>query len=237
MEKCTFCLQRIRRAEKQALVEGRPVRDGEVVPACVQTCPTSALLFGDLNDPGSQVGKLLENNSRKFKLLEHLGTEPAVYYLKGGIPMSEADTDHVGAVHEPSSSRPHDHPIWRQPLPEDEELAHQVEHQRQRHLLLDPRYPLESGRMVLEPMYRTGRRFWLVFVILAGLVAMYGGTWLYQMYWGSASRVKPGRSCGRCTSSAWCISSALATPGPLFPPPCACSRSSGDGRSAVRPNW
>ena len=84
MEKCTFCLQRIRRAEKQALVEDRPVRDGEVVPACVQTCPTSALLFGDLNDPDSQVGKLLENNPRKFKLLEHLGTEPAVYYLKGG---------------------------------------------------------------------------------------------------------------------------------------------------------
>jgi len=84
MEKCTFCVQRIRRAEETALVENRPVQDGEVVPACVQTCPTSALTFGDLNDANSQVAKLLENNLRKFRLLEHLGTEPSVYYLKGG---------------------------------------------------------------------------------------------------------------------------------------------------------
>ena len=84
MEKCTFCVQRIRRAEETALVENRPLQDGEVVPACVQTCPTSALTFGDLNDANSQVAKLLENNLRKFRLLEHLGTEPSVYYLKGG---------------------------------------------------------------------------------------------------------------------------------------------------------
>jgi len=84
MEKCTFCVQRIRRAEETALVENRPLQDGEVVPACVQTCPTSALTFGDLNDANSQVAKLLENSLRKFRLLEHLGTEPSVYYLKGG---------------------------------------------------------------------------------------------------------------------------------------------------------
>jgi Fe-S-cluster-containing dehydrogenase component len=84
MEKCTFCVQRIRRAEETALVEDRPLRDAEVVPACVQTCPTGALLFGDLGDSNAQVFKLLDNNSRRFRLLEHLGTEPAVYYLKGG---------------------------------------------------------------------------------------------------------------------------------------------------------
>jgi Fe-S-cluster-containing dehydrogenase component len=83
MEKCTFCVQRIRRAEQEALAEGRPLRDGEVMPACVQTCPPSALVFGDLNDPNSQVAKLAANQ-RAFKLLEHLGTEPSVYYLKGG---------------------------------------------------------------------------------------------------------------------------------------------------------
>ncbi len=83
MEKCTFCVQRIRRAEERALVDNRELRDGEVVPACVQTCPTSALVFGDLMDSNSQVSKLLENNPRSFRLLDHLGTDPAVYYLKG----------------------------------------------------------------------------------------------------------------------------------------------------------
>jgi Fe-S-cluster-containing dehydrogenase component len=83
MEKCTFCVQRIRRAEETALAEGRALRDGEVTPACVQTCPPSALIFGDLNDPNSQVSKLA-TSQRKFKLLDHLGTEPQVIYLKGG---------------------------------------------------------------------------------------------------------------------------------------------------------
>lgn len=84
MEKCTFCVQRIRRAENAALAQGQPLHDGDVIPACVQTCPTNALVFGDLYDPESQVAKLLEPNARKFRLFEHLGTSPAVYYLKGG---------------------------------------------------------------------------------------------------------------------------------------------------------
>ncbi len=84
MEKCTFCVQRIRRAEETALVEGRAVRDGEVTPACVQTCPPSALMFGDLNDPNSQVSKIVATDQRQFRLLEELGTEPQIVYLKGG---------------------------------------------------------------------------------------------------------------------------------------------------------
>lgn len=83
MEKCTFCVQRIRRVEEQALVGNRAVRDGEVAPACVQSCPSSALVFGDLRDPASQVSKLV-GDQRQFKLLDQLGTEPSVYYLKGG---------------------------------------------------------------------------------------------------------------------------------------------------------
>lgn len=77
-----------------------------------------------------------------------------------------------------------DQPFWRRPPPKDEDLAHQVEHQRQRHLLLDPRYPWDIDADVLNPMYRTGRIFWLLLVVLAGLVIMWGITWVVQMYWG-----------------------------------------------------
>jgi Fe-S-cluster-containing dehydrogenase component len=84
MEKCTFCIQRIRRAEEDGLAKGIAVKDGDVQPACVQTCPPSALLFGDLNDPNSQISILLKNNPRKIRILEELGTEPSIYYLKGG---------------------------------------------------------------------------------------------------------------------------------------------------------
>jgi molybdopterin-containing oxidoreductase family iron-sulfur binding subunit len=80
MEKCTFCVQRIRYAEGQARGEGRPVADGEIVPACAQTCPTAAITFGDANDPASRVSRLARG-PRGFRALEELGTQPAVTYL------------------------------------------------------------------------------------------------------------------------------------------------------------
>jgi molybdopterin-containing oxidoreductase family iron-sulfur binding subunit len=83
MEKCTFCIQRIRRVRETANVEDRDIQDGEVMPACAQACPTTALIFGDRNDEESRVAQMLPND-RQFRLLEHLGTEPSVYYLKGG---------------------------------------------------------------------------------------------------------------------------------------------------------
>jgi Fe-S-cluster-containing dehydrogenase component len=83
MEKCTFCVQRLRRAEEKALVEDRPLKDGEATPACVQACPSDAMAFGDLNDPNSRVAQLARSD-RKFRLLEELGTEPSVYYLNAG---------------------------------------------------------------------------------------------------------------------------------------------------------
>jgi molybdopterin-containing oxidoreductase family iron-sulfur binding subunit len=81
MEKCTFCVQRIRAAELEAKDENREVRDGEIVPACSQTCPTSAIVFGDLNDAQSEVSKL-SKDPRRYHVLEHLNTRPAITYLK-----------------------------------------------------------------------------------------------------------------------------------------------------------
>ena len=81
MEKCTFCVHRIRRAQDTAKDEQRPVRDGEIQPACAQACPAKVLVFGDLSDPDSEVSRVA-NSRRAFRLLEELGTRPRVVYLK-----------------------------------------------------------------------------------------------------------------------------------------------------------
>ena len=81
MEKCTFCVQRIAESKDIAKDLGRLVEDGEITPACVQTCPTKALTFGDRKDPNSRVSKL-EKSERAYKVLDHhLNTQPAVSYL------------------------------------------------------------------------------------------------------------------------------------------------------------
>ena len=81
MEKCTFCVQRIRRGKDHAKDEDRIVRDGEVVTACQQACPTDAITFGNLLDKQSEVYKKSQSN-RQFRVLEELGTGPAVHYLR-----------------------------------------------------------------------------------------------------------------------------------------------------------
>ncbi|RMF84864.1 MAG: 4Fe-4S dicluster domain-containing protein [Nitrospinota bacterium] len=88
MEKCTFCIQRIREGKEQAKDEGRPVRDGEIVPACAQTCPTQAIVFGDLKDPESRVARLAQD-PRRYRVLEQLNTQPAITYLKKIIHQPE----------------------------------------------------------------------------------------------------------------------------------------------------
>jgi len=82
MEKCTFCIQRIRQAEYRAKREGRKVRDGEVVPACVATCPTRVFTFGDLLDPASKVTEVTRRDPRRYHLLEEQNTKPGVTYLR-----------------------------------------------------------------------------------------------------------------------------------------------------------
>ena len=81
MEKCTFCVQRIRSAEIQAEGEKRELKDGEFNPACVQSCAPKAMVFGDLNDPNSEVSRLSRSH-RSTRLMGELGTKPNVDYLE-----------------------------------------------------------------------------------------------------------------------------------------------------------
>ncbi len=80
VEKCSFCVQRIQEKKAEAKVAGKKLSDGEVQPACVQSCPANALVFGDMNDPESKISKYLKNE-RNYHLLEELHTLPSVGYL------------------------------------------------------------------------------------------------------------------------------------------------------------
>lgn len=97
MEKCTFCIQRIRVVKDKARMEDRSVRDGEAMTACAQTCPTSAIVFGDLLDSSSKVKKLWDAHQvelgktsqhksnpelRGYRVFEGLNTDPCVMYLE-----------------------------------------------------------------------------------------------------------------------------------------------------------
>ena len=81
MEKCSFCIQRIREVQSNAKDEGRMVEDGEVKTACAQSCPTQAIRFGNLLDPESQVAKD-RSSPRSYRVLDaELNTQPATTYL------------------------------------------------------------------------------------------------------------------------------------------------------------
>jgi Fe-S-cluster-containing dehydrogenase component len=80
MEKCTYCVQRINGARIQAKKEQRTIADGEIVTACQQACPTSAITFGNINDPESRVSKLKASHLN-YRLLDDLNTRPRTSYL------------------------------------------------------------------------------------------------------------------------------------------------------------
>ncbi len=96
MEKCSFCIQRIQDAKSEAKREGRPLADGDVQAACQQSCPTKAIVFGDVNDPASKVSLLLQSE-RVYRVLEEINVRPAVGYLRlvRNRPESE-DGNHHG---------------------------------------------------------------------------------------------------------------------------------------------
>ena len=96
IEKCTFCVQRINRARREAGAAGRTVADGELQPACAQACPTDALIFGNWKDQNSRINRLARDQ-RNYQLLGHLGTQPNVVYLKKVDPNASAETG--GAEH------------------------------------------------------------------------------------------------------------------------------------------
>jgi len=82
MEKCTYCVQRIRETQIDANKENRAIRDGEVVTACQQVCPTRAITFGNVHDPDSAVSAV-KRHPLNYGLLVDLNTRPRTTYLAG----------------------------------------------------------------------------------------------------------------------------------------------------------
>jgi molybdopterin-containing oxidoreductase family iron-sulfur binding subunit len=80
MEKCTFCIQRIMEARQVATQEGRPFKGSDVKTACQVSCPTNAIVFGDMNDHDSDVSKLIKHNLN-YTVREELNVKPNISYI------------------------------------------------------------------------------------------------------------------------------------------------------------
>jgi menaquinone reductase, iron-sulfur cluster-binding subunit len=98
VEKCNFCHGRLQAARAKAASEGRrELGEDEYQPACAQSCPTGAIVFGDLQDPDSSVSRAIRERNG-FRLLETLGTEPKIYYLSDQSWVRQAADQRVAAL-------------------------------------------------------------------------------------------------------------------------------------------
>jgi molybdopterin-containing oxidoreductase family iron-sulfur binding subunit len=94
MEKCTYCVQRISQARISAKIDGRDLKDGDVVTACQQVCPTQAIVFGNVMDPESAVSRR-KSDHRNYSLLEEANTRPRTTYsarIESGADTEEEPT-------------------------------------------------------------------------------------------------------------------------------------------------
>ena len=90
MEKCTFCVQRIRHAQNDAKVRGRELVDGEFTTACAQTCPSEAIVFGNARDASSRVARVRQDE-RGYVVFGQLNTKPGITYLSRVIHGGEGE--------------------------------------------------------------------------------------------------------------------------------------------------
>jgi molybdopterin-containing oxidoreductase family iron-sulfur binding subunit len=99
MEKCTYCVQRINHARIEAEKEERQIRDGEILTACQQVCPTEAIVFGDVNNPDSKVSAA-KSKPLSYDILAELGTRPRTSYLaklrNPNATLEKSRDDHSG---------------------------------------------------------------------------------------------------------------------------------------------
>ena len=100
MEKCTYCVQRIEQAKIESKVENRPIPAGTLQTACQQACPTQAIVFGDINDAGSEVAQW-KSDPLNYGLLEVLNTRPRTTYLAKISNPNPALAAEQGPGHEP----------------------------------------------------------------------------------------------------------------------------------------
>jgi molybdopterin-containing oxidoreductase family iron-sulfur binding subunit len=119
MEKCTFCVQRLQEGKLNAKLENRAFKDGDVQTACQQSCPTNAIVFGNVNDNTSEITKMRANNTqRSYYVIEQIHTLPNVNYLAKIRNTDELIEKEGGAAGHASQGTDSKTPAEHAPAPE-----------------------------------------------------------------------------------------------------------------------
>jgi MoCo/4Fe-4S cofactor protein with predicted Tat translocation signal len=100
MEKCSYCIQRISAAKIEADKENRNIRDGEIVTACQQACPASAITFGNKNDKNSRVAKL-RAQQRSYQVIADINTRPRTTYVAEVLNLNQ-ELEETPVEHNPA---------------------------------------------------------------------------------------------------------------------------------------